>query len=257
MAGLPTIGTVSAELTTSGVTATIDSTCRGLYIVGFLGSNTSAAHTLATISIGGLSFTFHHSGLNGQVHCCGYYLANIAGRSNNVITITGWTMGSAVNQYRWRYANILHPTSLVSMVNGNSNGALANGGTFLVSLAPGAGVQARAIAMCNVQSVSSGATGASGFTTPTTHFSDVAGPTGTSHEKWGNSGTITGTTSVGWTMGSGSNQQRAGVGTAWAEGAPLVTPSKGRIWALGALPEIALPLLGHGLVAARVVPWAS
>lgn len=249
-----TVGTVSAEQTTSGVTATIDANCRGLWIVGLKGSTTTAVHQLATITIGGLSFTFHESQLLTQVHCCGYYLLDISGRSNNVITITGWTMGLAADQYRWRYVNLINPTNALALAAESGTTANANGGTTSFSLAPGAGVTARTLIANNVQSVSGGATGQSGLTSPTTHYQDIAGPSGTSHEKWMNSGTITGTTSVGWTFGAGSNTQRSMIGIAIKDGSALVTQPRGRSWVLGALPEIALPLLGQGLVAARAIP---
>lgn len=250
----PTVGTVSAEFTTTSQAITVDATTRGLWIALLGGSNTGFTHTQATISIGGKSFTFHETQLSTQVHCCGYYLEDVSGRTNNTVSLSGGTFGSAVNQYRWRAYCINHADHKVLLAAEGGTNAVANGGTTSFTLNPGAGVDARAVLAINYQDLSGGVTGSSGLTSPTNHFSHVAGPSGTSHGKNGDSGSITGSTSVGYTFGAGSNTQRALIGTAWKEGAALAPRNASRFWILGALPSVSLPVLPLGLVAARSVP---
>lgn len=232
----PTLGTVSGELTASGA-ITIDATTRALWIVMFGGSNTSFAHGTQTASVGGKAATLHESRSQTQVHLCGYYIEDLAGRTDNVLTLGGTVgYGVNINQYRVRVFCINHATHKVLLAAEGGNNALANGGSLTTALAQGAGVESLVLALGNAQNLSAALNGTTGMTSPTNIFSGVAGPSGTSHTKRADRSDETGSTTPGHTYGSGSNTQRTALATAWKQGAALAPRSASRAWVLGALP---------------------
>lgn len=231
----PVHGGASAELTAGG-TISINAGTRAIWIPFFGGSNTTFTHAAATVSLGGLAATLHESRSQVQVHMCGYYIEDISGRSNNVLSVSGVSLGTGVNQYRFRVHLIDHPTNKVLLAAEGGNNALGNGGTLTTALAQGAGVESLVLVAANAQALSGALAATTGMASPVGIYSGVGGPAGTSHTKRSDRSDETGSTTPGHTFGSGSNTQRSMLATAWKEGVPLVippTPPRGRIFTFG------------------------
>lgn len=248
----PTLGTVSGEMTASG-SITIDATTRAIWIVMFGGSNTTFTHGTQTASLGGLSATLHQTNLQTQVHVCGYYIEDIALRSNNTLTLGGTVAyGTSINQYRVRVYNINHATHKVLLDSENGvNGNISNGSSWSITVGT-ASIDTLAIIAANMQNTSQN-TG----TGQTDIHGATGSPAGTTHRKRSSWENITGTHAVFYQNASGANAQGAAVATAWKEGAALAPRNATRVWVLGALPSVSLPVLPFGLQAARSLPVAA
>lgn len=246
---------ITSRFSTNGATFTPPLNARGM-MVSLHGNPASAisgfTHAMTGCTFGGVALTLDESRTQTASHTDMFYLGNYAsfiGRSSNVLSFTGGTMGTANTQYQGYIIWLLHPTHTVSFVDAaGANSIVSNATAFSATAVIPAGVDVLLVhAMrCNTITISAVVSQAG-----QTHLVDEA--FAFCHTKV-DTEQATGSAAGSFTNSSGANLTMAIISYGWKEGTPVAPRNASRMWAFGALPEVALPILPLGLQAARAIP---